>query len=39
MTYLCENHFQQWQQLNWNTVTAFTFRVTYKLLYRLFIQG
>jgi hypothetical protein len=39
MTYLRENHFQQWQQLNQNTVTTLNFRVTYKLLYCLFIQG
>jgi hypothetical protein len=31
--YLCENHFQQWQQLNQNTITAFNLKVAYKLLY------
>jgi hypothetical protein len=39
-TYLCENkHFQQWQQLNRSTVTAFNLKVTYESLYRRFNQG
>jgi hypothetical protein len=31
-TYLCQKHFQQWQQLNRSTVTAFSLKVTYDLL-------
>jgi hypothetical protein len=40
-TYLCEKkkHFQQRQQLNHSTVTAFNLKMTYEFLYRRFNRG
>jgi hypothetical protein len=34
-----KKHFQQWQQLNKSTVSAFNLKVTYELLYRRFNRG